>query len=79
MALEIAALEAGLRALSDGGGSGKPAVLIADTIRGRGLPSIQERADRWFCNFSHEEVAALLDELHGARQAEIASEALIVR
>ena len=76
---DFAALEAGLRALSDGGGSGKPAVLIADTVRGRGLPSIQERADRWFCNFSHEEVAALLDELHGARQAEIVSEALIVR
>lgn len=56
-----------------------PAVLIADTVRGRGLPSIQERADRWFCNFTHEEVEALLEELHGARQATIASEALIVR
>lgn len=58
---------------------GRPSVLIADTIRGRGLPSIQERADRWFCNFSHEEVEALLEELHGVRQAEIESEALIVR
>jgi transketolase len=43
------------------------------------LPSIQERADRWFCNFSHEEVNALLEELHGVRQAEIESEALMVR
>lgn len=59
--------------------SGRPSVLIADTVRGRGLPSIQERADRWFCNFSHEEVEALLEELHGARQAEIESEALMVR
>ena len=58
---------------------GRPSVIIADTVRGRGLPSIQERADRWFCNFTHEEVAALLDELHGQRQATIASEALIVR
>jgi transketolase len=56
-----------------------PSVLIADTVRGRGLPSIQERADRWFCNFTHEEVEALLGELHGMRQAEIESEALIVR
>jgi transketolase len=58
---------------------GRPSVLIADTVRGRGLPSIQERADRWFCNFTHEEVAELLEELHGARQARIESEALIVR
>src|SRR5690606_15552703 len=60
-------------------GAGRPSVLIADTVRGRGLPSIQERADRWFCNFTHEEVDALLEELHGVRQAEIQSEALIVR
>jgi len=58
---------------------GRPSVLIADTVRGRGLPSIQERADRWFCNFTHEEVDALLEELHGVRRAEIESEALMVR
>ena len=57
----------------------RPSVLIADTVRGRGLPSIQERADRWFCNFTHEEVDALLEELHGVRRAEIESEALMVR
>jgi transketolase len=60
-------------------GEGRPSVLIADTIRGKGLPSIQERADRWFCNFTHEEVDALLQELHGNRLADIQSEALIVR
>ena len=76
---DFAALEAGVGELGGSDGSGKPAVLIADTIRGRGLPSIQERADRWFCNFTHEEVADLLEELHGQRQATIASEALIVR
>ncbi len=59
--------------------NGRPSVLIADTVRGRGLPSIQERADRWFCNFTHEEVDALLEELHGVRRAEIESEALMVR
>jgi transketolase len=79
---DFAGLEAALKDLSGFGKadrSGKPAVLIADTVRGQGLPSIQERADRWFCNFTHDEVAALLEELHGARQAEIESEALIVR
>lgn len=59
--------------------SGKPSVVIADTLRGKGLPSIQERADRWFCNFSHEEVEQLLKELHGEASAEIRSETLTVR
>ena len=59
--------------------SGKPQVVIADTIRGKGLPSIQERADRWFCNFSSEEVEELLKELHGQHQAQLTSETLTVR
>lgn len=54
-------------------------VVIADTIRGKGLPSIQERADRWFCNFSSDEVECLLLELHGSHHAELTSETLIVR
>lgn len=58
---------------------GKPTVIIADTLRGKGLPSIQERADRWFCNFTHDEVEALIRELHGEEQARIHSETLIVR
>lgn len=57
----------------------KPSVIIADTVRGKGLPSIQERADRWFCNFSHEEIGQLLEELHGASATELVSETLIVR
>lgn len=57
----------------------RPSVLVADTVRGRGLPSIEQRADRWFCNFSAAEAAQLLDELHGTRQADLQSEALIVR
>lgn len=74
---DFAALENALQVVPFA--AGRPSVLIADTVRGRGLPSIQERADRWFCNFTHEEVDALLEELHGVRQAEIESEALIVR
>lgn len=59
--------------------TGKPTVIIADTMRGKGLPSIQERADRWFVNFSHDEVAQLLKELHGEASATLTSETLTVR
>ena len=54
-------------------------VIIADTVRGKGLPSIQERADRWFCNFSADEIDQLLLELHGDLTTELTSETLIVR
>lgn len=57
----------------------KPTVIIADTLRGKGLPSIQARADRWFCNFSETEVNQLLEELHGNASATIESEVLVVR
>ncbi|MFM8743112.1 MAG: hypothetical protein ACKODM_07300 [Cytophagales bacterium] len=53
--------------------------MVAHTVRGKGLPSIERRADRWFCNFTHEEVNALLDELHENKMAELNSETLVVR
>ncbi|MBR9974172.1 MAG: transketolase [Bacteroidetes bacterium] len=59
--------------------AGRPTVIIADTVRGKGLPSIEQRADRWFVNFTHDEVTALLDELHGLSAASLSSEALHVR
>ena len=58
---------------------GKLNVIIADTVRGKGLPSIEARADRWFCNFSENEVAQLLEELHGEHTATIESEVMVVR
>jgi transketolase len=57
----------------------KPNVIIADTVRGKGLPSIEARADRWFCNFSLSETEQLLEELHGQSNALLTSETLIVR
>ncbi|MFC7669570.1 transketolase [Hymenobacter humi] len=57
----------------------KPSVIICDTVRGRGLPSIEARADRWFCNFSSEEVEELLRELHGETPVALRSETLTVR
>jgi len=54
-------------------------VVIADTVRGRGCPSIERRADRWFVNLTAAEVDGLLAELHGERAAALTSEPLIVR
>lgn len=59
--------------------SGKPTVIVASTQRGRGVPSIAERADRWFCNFTHTEVEQLIGELHGDAAADLTSEPLVVR
>jgi len=59
--------------------SAGPSVVIADTVRGKGLPSIERRADRWFVDFTHEEVADLLAELHGEGPADLTSETLVVR
>jgi transketolase len=58
---------------------GKLNVVIADTVRGKGLPSIEKRADRWFCNFSADEVQRLLHELHGENTTQLTSETLVVR
>lgn len=43
--------------------SGKPNVIISDSIRGKGLPSQEARADRWFVNFDKAGLEAALDEL----------------
>jgi len=58
---------------------GKVNVVIADTVRGKGLPSIERRADRWFCNFNANEVHDLLKELHGEHLTQLTSETLVVR
>jgi transketolase len=59
--------------------TGKLNVVIADSVRGKGLPSIERRADRWFCNFNTEEVESLLLELHGEHLTQLTSETLVVR
>lgn len=59
--------------------AGSPTAIIADTVRGKGLPSIERRADRWFVNFSGEEVDGLIEELHGRADATLTSETLMVR
>ena len=58
---------------------GKPNIIIADTIRGKGLPSIENRADRWFVNFTKVEVEELLNELHSKIKSKLTSKTLMVR
>ncbi len=57
----------------------KPNVIICDTVRGKGLSSIERRADRWFVNFNSHEVIGLHAELDGLSSATIDSEILTVR
>ena len=57
----------------------KPQVIICDTVRGKGLPSIEARADRWFCNFSGKEITDLMDELHLIKLANITTETIVAR
>jgi transketolase len=58
---------------------GRPTAVIARTVRGKGLPSIERRADRWFVNFTAAEIEMLLKELHGEAGAALTSETLMVR
>ena len=74
---DFAALEEAFSALPFA--ADKPSVIICDTVRGRGLPSIERRADRWFCNFSADEVTSLLQELHSQEATRLTSETLTVR
>lgn len=61
------------------GSPGKPTAIVARTVRGKGLPSIEARADRWFVDFTSAEVEALLAELRGGAAARLASPARHVR
>jgi transketolase len=58
---------------------GRPSVVVADTVRGRGLASMERRADRWFVALTSNEVDALIEELHGGGETVVTSTARIVR
>jgi transketolase len=59
--------------------AGRPSAVVARTVRGKGLPSLERRADRWFADFSAEEVEELLRELHGEGAAGLVTEGTVVR
>jgi transketolase len=59
--------------------SGRPTAIVCDTVRGKGLPSLEGRVDRWFVDFGANEIDALLAELRGERAAALRSAPLDVR
>jgi transketolase len=59
--------------------AGRPTAIIARTVRNKGLPSLEGKADRWFVDLRPEEVEMLLAELEGAGRATITSAPQVVR
>lgn len=58
---------------------GKPTVIIADTVRNKGLPSLEGKPERWFVKLTPAEVEQLIAELHGAAAIELTSPPLVIR
>ena len=67
------------RAFSNISNSNNPSAIIADTVRGKGLPSIERDPSRWFVHFTDDEVIQLINELHGKKAATLESKKLFVR
>ena len=59
--------------------AGKPTAVIARTVRNKGLPSIEGRAERWFVDLTADEVQMLLSELEGNAAGPLRSAPLVVR
>jgi transketolase len=59
--------------------AGKPSVIVADTVRNKGLPSLEGKSDRWFVRLAPSEIEQLIAELHGAAPAALTSSPLVVR
>ena len=51
--------------------NGRPNLIIANTIRGKGLPSIESRVDKWFAEFTSEEAETLIEELRAEAKKEM--------
>jgi len=67
------------RAFSKISSKKKPTAIIANTVRGKGLPSIERDPARWFVHFTEDEVLELIDELYGIKTAKLQSEKLFIR
>jgi transketolase len=58
---------------------GRPTAIVARTVRNKGLPSLENRAERWFVDLTADEVTMLLAELEGAAPTTLTSAPLVVR
>jgi transketolase len=54
---------------------GHPTAILARTVRGRGVPSLENRADTWFLRPSPDEADALVRELYAAAEAPLVAAA----
>ncbi|MGF1668430.1 MAG: transketolase [Acidimicrobiia bacterium] len=57
----------------------EPTVVVADTLRGKGVTSLEGRADRWFVKLSPTEVDDVLAELDSGEAARLSSPTMVVR
>ena len=48
--------------------AGRPTAVIANTVRGKGLPSMEGREDRWFVASTEREAALMIAELRGSER-----------
>jgi transketolase len=48
--------------------NGKPSAVKADTIRGKGVPSIEDQFETWFLQLSDDEVGQLIEELRNNKE-----------
>lgn len=59
--------------------TGRPGVVIADTVRNKGLPSLEGKPDRWFVQLTAPEIEQLIRELHGGESGLLSSSPVVVR
>jgi len=57
----------------------RPSAIVANTVRGKGLASLERRADRWFVAFTNDEATGLIEELHGGIETVLVSQTRMVR
>jgi transketolase len=57
----------------------RPTVVVARTVRGKGIASLERRADRWFVALTPVEIESLLVELRGGADAVLTSPTRMVR
>jgi transketolase len=46
---------------------GKPSLVIANTVRGKGVPGIESKPGNWFASFTKEEVDSLIEKMHAVK------------
>jgi transketolase len=55
--------------------AGRPTAIVARTLRGRGVPSLEDRGDGWFLRLTPSEAESLIEEMHRAFEAGLAAPA----